>query len=90
MDKKKLLRAYDLSRNVAEDVFDPEEARELRDILHQMVLDEMAGSGTITFGGYIPKPNGIQVNPVVTPTDWGCTPKVTCSGLDPAYGYTTV
>ena len=79
-----LLDAY-MAMNYAVDADGNSDAKAARKALRSVIIDAMTNYKvepsypSITLNG-----RGVAI-----PTNWDGSPKVTCSGLDPAFGYTT-
>ena len=69
----------------ADGIYPDTESENVRDALREVILDAMTE--------YRSKPTtwpGITVSPTSYPTNWDGTPKVTCTGIDPAFNNNTV
>lgn len=81
-----------MNREQAEHILDAYACMRIReydkdasDALREVILDAMTEYGS--------KPTtwpGITVSPTSYPTNWDGTPKVTCTGVDPAFNTNTV
>ncbi len=69
----------------ADGIYPETDSKKARDSLREVILDAMTE--------YRSKPTtwpGITVSPTRIPTNWDGTPKVTCTGIDPAFNTNTV
>ena len=74
----------------ADGIYPETDSKKARDSLREVILDAMTEYRVKSNYPSITYPHATWVDTTKLPTNWDGTPKVTCTGIDPAFNANTV